>query len=74
MAWGGALFFMQIAPEKPFRDVVAYLSKSLSSPSIFAYLNGSFAPSLDEGVGTLLRSHGVANQLVVNYACTPAWG
>ena len=63
----------QISGEKPFREVVAFLNKSLGI-SIFAYLNGAFAPSLDELVGVLSKSHGVSGQLIVNYASTPAWG
>lgn len=64
----------QIAGDRPFRDVVSFVSQQLGRTSVFAYLNTAFAPSLDESVGVLHRAYAVNNQLIVNYACAPAWG
>ena len=67
----------------PFRFFVFFLLDLdliffflLSSSSQFVYVKESFAPSLDERVGTLALAYGSegGTKLTLNYSTTPAWG
>ncbi|XP_065867158.1 ubiquitin-like protein ATG12 isoform X2 [Euphorbia lathyris] len=40
----------------------------------FVYINSAFSPNPDELVSDLFNNFGVDGKLLVNYACSMAWG
>jgi ubiquitin-like protein ATG12 len=40
----------------------------------FVYINSGFSPNPDENIWDLFENFGIDGKLVVNYACSMAWG
>ncbi|KAG0617790.1 hypothetical protein M758_4G015200 [Ceratodon purpureus] len=40
----------------------------------FLYINSAFSPTPDENIWDLFENFGIDGKLVVNYACSMAWG
>ncbi|XP_050233830.1 ubiquitin-like protein ATG12 [Mercurialis annua] len=57
-----------------FAKVIDFLRRQLHRETVFVYLNSSFSPNPDELVIDLLNNFGVDGKLLVNYACSMAWG
>ncbi len=57
-----------------FAFVLDFLRRHLKQESVFAYLQQSFVPRLDERLGALHALFATDNKLVINYSTTPAWG
>jgi len=59
-----------------FAVVSRYLCRVLGRDTIFCFLHSSFAPSLDDTVGSLASAFGSeqGSKLAVHYALTQAWG
>ncbi|RSH84960.1 Ubiquitin-like protein [Apiotrichum porosum] len=60
-----------------FQAVIVFLRGQLgikASDSLFTYINGAFAPTPDDTVGSLFECFGTDNHLIVNYSNTQAWG
>jgi ubiquitin-like protein ATG12 len=58
-------------------QVLGFLSRNLkvdAGERVFAYLRASFAPSPLDHLGTLWRHYRTGDELIVQYACTPAYG
>ncbi|KAK2406544.1 Ubiquitin superfamily protein [Trifolium repens] len=49
-------------------------SASLHRETLFVYVNSAFSPNPDELVVDLYNNFGFDGKLVVNYACSMAWG
>ncbi|KAK1149233.1 Ubiquitin-like protein [Aspergillus melleus] len=67
----------KISASQKFETVVNFLRKKLDckqSDSVICYVNSTFAPGLDEGVGGLWRCFKTDDQLIVSYSMTPAFG
>ncbi|OLL23999.1 Ubiquitin-like protein ATG12 [Neolecta irregularis DAH-3] len=66
-----------VSSTQRFDIVGRWLRKQLqcsSKDSLFLYVNSAFAPAPDEIVGNLYKCFKVADQLVINYCTTPAFG
>ncbi|CAM6126090.1 unnamed protein product [Calypogeia fissa] len=57
-----------------FAKVIDFLRKQLHRETVFVYINSAFSPNPDELVKDLFENFGIDGKLVVNYACTVAWG
>ncbi|KAI5594148.1 hypothetical protein POPTR_003G064300v4 [Populus trichocarpa] len=57
-----------------FAKVIDFLSRQLQRESMFVYINSAFSPNPDELVIDLFNNFGVDGKLLVNYACSVAWG
>nr|OQO21972.1 hypothetical protein B0A51_08524 [Rachicladosporium sp. CCFEE 5018] len=60
-----------------FSTIVTFVRKKLGvkvGESVFCYVNSTFAPGLDEGVGGLWACFKTGEELVVSYGVTPAFG
>ncbi|PLB55310.1 autophagy-related protein 12 [Aspergillus steynii IBT 23096] len=67
----------KISASQKFETVIKFLRKKLNckpSDSVICYVNSTFAPGLDEGVGGLWRCFKTDDQLIVSYSMTPAFG
>ena len=71
----------KISATNRFETVVTSLRRKLglqAHESVICYVNGVFAPGLDEGVGGLWKCFRSGfegkEQLVVSYSMTPAFG
>ncbi|XP_002885000.2 ubiquitin-like protein ATG12B [Arabidopsis lyrata subsp. lyrata] len=77
-ATGGASILKQskfkIAGTEKFAKVIDFLRRQLHSDSLFVYVNSAFSPNPDESVIDLYNNFGFDGKLVVNYACSMAWG
>ncbi|KAI0495975.1 ubiquitin-like protein ATG12 isoform X1 [Dendrobium catenatum] len=65
-----------------FSTVIEFLRRQLHRDTLFVYVNSAFSPNPDElmidlyNVGGICVTHnfGFDGKLVVNYACSMAWG
>ncbi|KAK8949544.1 Ubiquitin-like protein ATG12 [Platanthera zijinensis] len=63
-----------------FSTVIEFLRRQLHRDTLFLYVNSAFSPNPDElmidlyNVRGLWRNFGFDGKLVVNYACSMAWG
>ncbi|WCJ39433.1 Ubiquitin-like protein ATG12 [Euphorbia peplus] len=57
-----------------FAKVIDFLRRQLHRETVFVYINSAFSPNPDELVSDLFNNFGVDGKLLVNYACTMAWG
>ncbi|KAG2728669.1 hypothetical protein I3843_01G210800 [Carya illinoinensis] len=58
-----------------FAKVIDFLRRQLHRDTLFVYVNSSFSPNPDELVIDLYNNFGTFDgKLVVNYACSMAWG
>ncbi|AEE33061.1 unnamed protein product [Arabidopsis thaliana] len=77
-ATGGAPILKQSKFKIPgtdkFAKVIDFLRRQLHSDSLFVYVNSAFSPNPDESVIDLYNNFGFDGKLVVNYACSMAWG
>ncbi|KAH0927291.1 hypothetical protein HID58_019547 [Brassica napus] len=77
-ATGGAPILKQnkfkISGTDKFAKVIDFLGRQLHSDSLFVYVNSAFSPNPDESVIDLYNNFGIDGKLVVNYACSMAWG
>ncbi|CAI0470654.1 unnamed protein product [Linum tenue] len=70
------------APEPPSssQKVIIQLKATADAPILkqtkfkFVYINSAFSPNPDELVIDLFNNFGVDGKLLVNYACSVAWG
>jgi Ubiquitin-like autophagy protein Apg12 len=61
----------------PVLQILGFLGKNLKldpSDRVFAYLRASFAPSPLDHIGSLWRHYRVGDELIIQYATTPAYG
>ncbi|KEH18474.1 ubiquitin ATG12-like protein [Medicago truncatula] len=64
----------KIAGTDKFAKVIDFLRRQLHRESLFVYVNSAFSPNPDELVIDLYNNFGFDGKLVVNYACSMAWG
>ncbi|XP_031479745.1 ubiquitin-like protein ATG12 isoform X2 [Nymphaea colorata] len=64
----------KITGTEKFAKVIDFLRKQLHRESLFVYINSAFSPNPDELVIDLYNNFGIDGKLVVNYACSMAWG
>ncbi|KAK3030929.1 hypothetical protein RJ639_036667 [Escallonia herrerae] len=64
----------QIAGTDKFAKVIDFLRRQLHRETLFVYVNSAFSPNPDELVVDLYNNFGFDGKLVVNYACSMAWG
>ncbi|PON55388.1 Ubiquitin-like protein Atg [Parasponia andersonii] len=60
-----------------FAKVIDFLRRQLHRDTLvdhFVYVNSAFSPNPDESVIDLYNNFGFDGKLVVNYACSMAWG
>ncbi|KAH1038829.1 hypothetical protein J1N35_040572 [Gossypium stocksii] len=57
-----------------FAKVIDFLRRQLHRDTLFVYLNSAFSPKPDDLVIDLYDNFGFDGKLVVNYACSMAWG
>ncbi|KMT04837.1 hypothetical protein BVRB_7g170070 [Beta vulgaris subsp. vulgaris] len=57
-----------------FASVIDFLRRQLHRETLFVYINSAFSPNPDESVIDLYNNFGIDGKLVVNYACSMAWG
>ncbi|OAY36423.1 ubiquitin-like protein ATG12 [Manihot esculenta] len=57
-----------------FAKVIDFLRRQLHRETVFVYINSAFSPNPDELVIDLFNNFGVDGKLLVNYACSMAWG
>ncbi|XP_062018239.1 ubiquitin-like protein ATG12 [Rosa rugosa] len=57
-----------------FAKVIDFLRRQLHRDTLFVYVNSAFSPNPDELVMDLYNNFGFDGKLVVNYACSMAWG
>ncbi|KAH7547110.1 hypothetical protein FEM48_Zijuj01G0272300 [Ziziphus jujuba var. spinosa] len=57
-----------------FAKVIDFLRRQLHRETLFVYVNSAFSPNPDESVIDLYNNFGFDGKLVVNYACSMAWG
>ncbi|CAA0816171.1 Ubiquitin-like protein ATG12A [Striga hermonthica] len=63
-----------IAGTDKFAKVIDFLRRQLHRDTLFVYVNSAFSPNPDELVLELYNNFGIDGKLVVNYACSMAWG
>ncbi|XP_010270804.1 PREDICTED: ubiquitin-like protein ATG12 isoform X1 [Nelumbo nucifera] len=63
-----------IAGTDKFAKVIDFLRRQLHRDTLFVYVNSAFSPNPDELVIDLYNNFGFDGKLVVNYACSMAWG
>ncbi|XP_020244093.1 ubiquitin-like protein ATG12 isoform X2 [Asparagus officinalis] len=77
-ATGGAPILKQakfkISGSDKFSKVIEFLRRQLHLDTLFVYVNSAFSPNPDELVIDLYNNFGFDGKLVVNYACSMAWG
>ncbi|KAL6537394.1 Ubiquitin-like protein [Orobanche minor] len=64
----------KIAETEKFVKVIDFLRRQLHRDAVFVYVNSAFSPNPDELVRDLYNNFGIDGKLVVNYACSMAWG
>ncbi|KAH0982356.1 hypothetical protein GBA52_009533 [Prunus armeniaca] len=64
----------QILGTDKFAKVIEFLRRQLHRDTLFVYVNSAFSPNPDELVIDLYNNFGFDGKLVVNYACSMAWG
>ncbi|CAL5443759.1 unnamed protein product [Camellia sinensis] len=64
----------KIAGTDKFAKVIDFLRRQLHRETLFVYVNSAFSPNPDELVIDLYKNFGFDCKLVVNYACSMAWG
>ncbi|KAG6545040.1 hypothetical protein Mapa_013734 [Marchantia paleacea] len=64
----------KIGGSEKFVKVIDFLRKQLHRETVFVYINSAFSPNPDEYVMDLFENFGIDGKLVVNYACSMAWG
>ncbi|CAL5348919.1 unnamed protein product [Camellia sinensis] len=69
-----AKFKQFIAGTDKFAKVIDFLRRQLHRETLFVYVNSAFSPNPDELVIDLYKNFGFDGKLVVNYACSMAWG
>ncbi|KAJ8756058.1 hypothetical protein K2173_024605 [Erythroxylum novogranatense] len=57
-----------------FVKVIDFLRRQLHRETVFVYINSAFSPNPDELIIDLFNNFGVDGKLLVNYACSVAWG
>ncbi|XP_020672820.1 ubiquitin-like protein ATG12 isoform X2 [Dendrobium catenatum] len=57
-----------------FSTVIEFLRRQLHRDTLFVYVNSAFSPNPDELMIDLYNNFGFDGKLVVNYACSMAWG
>ncbi|CAK9324725.1 unnamed protein product [Citrullus colocynthis] len=57
-----------------FIKVIDYIRRSIQRDTLFVFVNSAFSPGPDETVIDLYNKFGIDGKLVVNYACSMAWG
>ncbi|KAJ6963306.1 ubiquitin-like protein ATG12 isoform X2 [Populus alba x Populus x berolinensis] len=57
-----------------FAKVIDFLRRQIHRETVFVYINSAFSPNPDELVIDLFNNFGVDGKLLVNYACSVAWG
>ncbi|XP_073266317.1 ubiquitin-like protein ATG12 isoform X4 [Populus alba] len=66
--------------ESKLERVIIQLKATADAPILkqkkfkFVYINSAFSPNPDELVIDLFNNFGVDGKLLVNYACSVAWG
>ncbi|XP_015576110.1 ubiquitin-like protein ATG12 [Ricinus communis] len=66
--------FRMLGTDK-FAKVIDFLRRQLHRETVFVYINSAFSPNPDELVIDLVNNFGVDGKLLlVNYACSMAWG
>ncbi|KAK9231744.1 hypothetical protein WN943_021984 [Citrus x changshan-huyou] len=77
-ATGGAPILKQakfkISGSDKFAKVIEFLCRHLGRETLFVYVNSAFSPNPDELVIDLYNNFGFDGKLIVNYACSMAWG
>ncbi|XP_044484871.1 ubiquitin-like protein ATG12 [Mangifera indica] len=77
-ATGGAPILKQakfkISGADKFARVIDFLCRHLGRETLFVYVNSAFSPNPDELVIDLYNNFGFDGKLIVNYACSMAWG
>ena len=56
------------------RKILKLQSSSVSSSSLFLYINAAFVPAPDELLGDLYDCFNVRGELVIHYSLQEAWG
>ena len=56
------------------RKILKLQSNSVSSSSLFLYINAAFVPAPDELLGDLYDCFNVRGELVIHYSLQEAWG
>ncbi|XP_051119525.1 ubiquitin-like protein ATG12 [Andrographis paniculata] len=64
----------KIAGTDKFVKVIDFLRRQLHRETLFVYVNSAFSPNPDELISDLYNNFGIDGKLVVNYACSMAWG
>ncbi|KAG5248759.1 hypothetical protein OIU77_027658 [Salix suchowensis] len=57
-----------------FAKVIDFVCRQVHRETVFVYINSAFSPNPDELVIDLFNNFGVDGKLLVNYACSVAWG
>ncbi|GAY38458.1 hypothetical protein CUMW_036890 [Citrus unshiu] len=63
-----------ISGSDKFAKVIEFLCRHLGRETLFVYVNSAFSPNPDELVIDLYNNFGFDGKLIVNYACSMAWG
>ncbi|ONK61216.1 uncharacterized protein A4U43_C08F27420 [Asparagus officinalis] len=69
-----SMLFVLISGSDKFSKVIEFLRRQLHLDTLFVYVNSAFSPNPDELVIDLYNNFGFDGKLVVNYACSMAWG
>jgi ubiquitin-like protein ATG12 len=64
----------KIGGVEKFAKVIEFLRKQVHRETLFVYINSGFSPNPDENIWNLFENFGIDGKLVVNYACSMAWG
>ncbi|KAK9149193.1 hypothetical protein Scep_007950 [Stephania cephalantha] len=64
----------KISGTDKFAKVIEFLRRQLHRDTLFVYINSAFSPNPDELITDLYKNFGFDGKLVVNYACSMAWG
>ncbi|KAL9274240.1 Ubiquitin-like protein [Drosera capensis] len=64
----------KISGTDKFVSVIDFLRRQLHRETLFVYVNSAFSPNPDELVIDLYNNFAIDGKLVVNYACSMAWG
>ncbi|GLJ10777.1 hypothetical protein SUGI_0134780 [Cryptomeria japonica] len=64
----------KIGANEKFAKVIDFLRRQLHRDTLFLYINSAFSPNPDDTVIDLYDNFASDGKLVVNYACSMAWG
>uniref|UniRef100_A0A2P2K4V4 Ubiquitin-like protein ATG12 n=1 Tax=Rhizophora mucronata TaxID=61149 RepID=A0A2P2K4V4_RHIMU len=64
----------QLAGSDKFVKVIDFLRQRLHWETVFVYINSAFSPNPETLMIDLSNNFGVDRKLLVNYACSVAWG